>query len=347
MIYIRIRPIDNDIKNSYDSILKIATHYFVNALIPITDLPEDEYRIVSCEIFKPGKDVKSMDILLKGKKGCVNIEFHKQALSKSQLDRDFEYVVECYLFYDKTIDQRIVVLDNKRKSIEKLQIMPDLEYKAKYHSIQEIDGATTLNNIKNKIKNNLELDDYEQYVFSILPLTNHGHDNEEQLVKELCYLNKKLNISEKNREAIALCQLIQIELFVNDEELENELMDVIAMTSSCIERRENKLKNTAKKAQEKANKTEIKLKQTQEKAKQAEIKLKQTQEKAKQAEIKLKQTQEKANKTEIKLKQTQEKVKQEKQNTKNILKEITQNIDENGKLNPKTLQKILTITKEM
>lgn len=161
MIYIRIRPIENDVKNSYDSILKIATHYFVNALIPITDLPEDEYRIVSCEIFKPGKDVKSMDILLKGKKGCVNIEFHKQALSKSQLDRDFEYVVECYLFYDKTIDQRIVVLDNKRKSIEKLQIMPDLEYKAKYHSIQEIDGATTLNNIKNKIKNNLELDDYE------------------------------------------------------------------------------------------------------------------------------------------------------------------------------------------
>ena len=326
MIYIRIRPIDNDIKNSYDSILKIATHYFVNALIPITDLPEDEYRIVSCEIFKPGKDVKSMDILLKGKKGCVNIEFHKQPLSKSQLDRDFEYVVECYLFYDKTIDQRIVVLDNKRKSIEKLQIMPDLEYKAKYHSIQEIDGATTLNNIKNKIKNNLELDDYEQYVFSILPLTNHGHDNEEQLVKELCYLNKKLNISEKNREAIALCQLIQIELFVNDEELENELMDVIAMTSSCIERRENQLKNTAKKAQEKA---------------------KQAQEKANKTEMKLKQTQEKANKTEMKLKQTQEKAKQEKQNTKNILKEITQNIDENGKLNPKTLQKILTITKEM
>jgi len=333
VIYIRIRPIENDVKNSYDSILKIATHYFVNALIPITDLPEDEYRIVSCEIFKPGKDVKSMDILLKGKKGCVNIEFHKQALSKSQLDRDFEYVVECYLFYDKTIDQRIVVLDNKRKSIEKLQIMPDLEYKAKYHSIQEIDGATTLNNIKNKIKNNLELDDYEQYVFSILPLTNHGHDNEEQLVKELCYLNKKLNISEKNREAIALCQLIQIELFVNDEELENELMDVIAMTSSCIERRENKLKNTAKKAQEKANKTETKLKQTQEKANKTETKLK--------------QTQEKANKTETKLKQTQEKAKQEKQNTKNILKEITQNIDKTGKLNPKTLQKILTITKGM
>ncbi len=60
-----------------------------------------------------------------------------------------------------------------------------------------------------------------------------------------------------------------------------------------------------------------------------------------------KKAQEKAKQAEMKLKQTQEKAKQEKQNTKNILKEITQNIDKTGKLNPKTLQKILTITKEM
>lgn len=114
-------------KNRYDSILKIATHSFINALISITDLPEDDYRIVSCEIFKPGNDVKSMDILLKGKEGCVNVEFHKQALSKSHLNRDFEYVIQCYLFYDRVIDQKIIVMNTDRKSVEKIQIMPDLE----------------------------------------------------------------------------------------------------------------------------------------------------------------------------------------------------------------------------
>ena len=67
------------------------------------------------------------------------------------------------------------------------------------------------------------------------------------------------------------------------------------MTSSCIERRENKLKNAVKKAQ-KAQK------------------------------------------------ESEEKVTKIKQDTKNILAEIVNNIDENGKLNPKTLQKILTIT---
>lgn len=70
------------------------------------------------------------------------------------------------------------------------------------------------------------------------------------------------------------------------------------MTSSCIERRENKLKNAVKKAQ----KTQ---------------------------------------------KESEEKVTKIKQDTKNILAEIVNNIDENGKLNPKTLQKILTITSKI
>ena len=70
------------------------------------------------------------------------------------------------------------------------------------------------------------------------------------------------------------------------------------MNLSCIERRENKLKNTVKKAQ-KAQK------------------------------------------------ESEEKVTKIKQHTKNILAEIVNNIDENGKLNPKTLQKILTITSKI
>ena len=58
----RIIPLNNNVKNRYDSIFKIATHAFVNALIPLLDLPEDDYIIVSNEIFKPGRDVKIMDI---------------------------------------------------------------------------------------------------------------------------------------------------------------------------------------------------------------------------------------------------------------------------------------------
>lgn len=89
-------------------------------------------------------------------------------------------------------------------------------------------------------------------------------------------------------------------------------MDVIAMTSSCIERRENKLKNAVKKAQKAQKESEEKLQKTQKVQKESE-----------------------------------EKVTKIKQDTKNILAEIVNNIDENGKLNPKTLQKILTITSKI
>lgn len=138
-----IRPIDNSIRNKYDSILKISSHAFVNALIPLMDLPEDDYRIISCEIFSPGEDVKSMDILLEGKNGLINIEFHKQPLIKKDLDRDF---------------------------------------------------------------------------------------------------TSKLDISEQDRDSICLCQMILVELFVNDEFLIDELLGVITMTSSHILERENRLK---------------------------------------------------------------------------------------------------------
>lgn len=305
----RIKPLENHVKNRYDSIFKIATQSFVNALIPLTDLPEDDYIIISSQIFKPGHDAKSMDILLKGKKGYVNIEFHKKELSKHSLDRDFEYAVECYIFYGETIDQRIIVIDNEKRSVEKLKIMPDLDYKAKYYFIPEIDGATILNNIKNKIKNNQKPDEYEQYIFSILPLTDHSYDNEKELIIELCNLTRKLNIIEKNKEAIALCQMIYIDIFIKeDENLKNELMDVITMTSSFIEKRENKLKNAAKIAEQKANKAEQQIQEEKQKTKEAQQKV---------------------------------------DYSNKLLKEIAQNIDEKGKLNQTTIKKILAITSKI
>ena len=237
-----LKPIDNSIKNNYDSILKIATHAFVNALIPLMNLPEEDYKVVSSELFAPGDDVKSMDILLEWKNGHINVEFHKQPLKKRDLDRDFGYESQHYMNDGKTIDQRIVVVDIDRKSVEKIQITPINSYIGNYYFVPNFDGGEVLNSIKNKIKTNQELTEYEKYVFSILPLTNHKYSDEEKLVEELCKITHELNISEQDRDSICLCQLILVELFVNDEFLKNELIGVITMTSSFIEKRENKLK---------------------------------------------------------------------------------------------------------
>ena len=237
-----LKPIDNSIKNKYDSILKIATHAFVNALIPLMNLPEEDYKVVSSEIFSPGGDVKSMDILLGWHNGRINVEFHKQPLKKRDLDRDFGYASQYYMKDGKTIDQRIVVVDIDRKSVEKIQITPINSYIGNYYFVPNFDGGEVLNIIKTKIKTNQKLTEYEKYIFSILPLTNHNYSNEEQLVEELCKITSELNISEKDRDSICLCQLILVELFVNDKFLKNELIGVITMTSSFIEKRENRLK---------------------------------------------------------------------------------------------------------
>ena len=260
-----LKPIDNSIRNKYDSIFKIATHAFVNALIPLIELPEDDYEIRSCEIFSPGGDVKSMDILLEGRNGYVNIEFHKQPLIKRDLDHDFGYVSNYYLKDGKTIDQKIVVVDMDRESIEKIQITPHNSFKGNYYYIPNIDGGEVLSSIKDKIKTNQKITEYEKYVFSILPLTNHDYNNEEKLVEELCYLTQKLNISERDKDSICLCHMILLELFVNDKYLYKKFLGVITMTSSFLEDYENELK---KNAEDKANaKIEIFKKESEDKVK--------------------------------------------------------------------------------
>ena len=320
VIEMRIKPLDNSIKNRYDSIFKIATHSFTNALIQITELPDDEYEVVSCEIFAPGRNVKSMDILLKGKKGFVNIEFHKQPLSRAHLSRDFEYVIQYFFFYDEPIDQKIVVIDNDRKSIDRLQIMPDLEYKGKLFYVPNFDGKKVLNNIKNKIRNEETPTEDELYIFSILPLTNHGYADEEELMKELCSLTPELKISEKNREYISLCHMILVELFVEDDYLKEELVKVITMTSSYIEKRENELKHRIKVAEQEAKVSKEEAKVSKEEARASKEKAKVSEEKAKAAS-------------------------EEADFAKGLLKEIAE--DDDVKLNDAMMKKILSVTGKM
>lgn len=256
MIKIRVIPLSNSVKNQYDTIFKVASHSFTNALIQITDLPCDEYELVSSEIFSPGKDVKLMDILLKGPNGYINIEFHKQPLSKPILDRDFEYVVNCYLFYGENIDQKIVVIDDDRKSVEKIEITPNLHYFGDYYYVSDIDGQEVLNIIKNKIKLNQHLSEYELYIFSILPLTKHNC-NDKELIRQLCNLTSKLNISDEYKEAISLIQIVLVELFISDYDEKQHLYKVIRMSSTFIENYENELKNQIKREKERADNAEL------------------------------------------------------------------------------------------
>jgi len=48
----------------------------------------------------------------------------------------------------KTIDQRIVVVDIDRKSVEKIQITPINSYIGNYYFVLNFDGGEVLNSIK-------------------------------------------------------------------------------------------------------------------------------------------------------------------------------------------------------
>ena len=329
-----LKPIDNTIKNKYDSIFKIATHAFVNALIPLIELPDDDYKIRSCEIFSPGGDVKSMDILLEGGNGDVNIEFHKQPLIKRDLDRDFGYVSNYYLKDGKTIDQKIVVVDMDRESIEKIQITPHNSYKGNYYYVPNIDGCEVLSSIKHKIKNNQKITEYEKYVFSILPLTNHSYQNEEKLVEELCYLTQKLNISERDKDSISLCHLILLELFVNDQFLYKKLLGVITMTSSFIENYENELKKETEKVKTEyenfKNEAEARIEDAEARVEDAEARVEDAEARVDDAEARVEDAEARVEDAEARVEDARDETRTIKENSEQFFSEINSNAEKLG-----------------
>ena len=122
--------------------------------------------------------------------------------------------------------------------------------------------------------------------------------------------------------------MILVDIFVNNTTLKDKLMDVIRMTSSYIEERENRLRNISKEETLKAEKRAEKEKQ---KRMQAEEKRMQAEQKRIQAEQKTMQAEEKQIQAEEKLKEIE-----------TIIKENTN--DQKNQLNKKTIQKILAIT---
>ena len=78
--------------------------------------------------------------------------------------------------------------------------------------------------------------------------------------------------------------MILVDLFVNDKNLQEKLLDVIRMTSSCIEERENRLRNIAEKEKQKRIKAEKNEKQEKQKRIKAEKNEKQEKQKRIKAE---------------------------------------------------------------
>ena len=258
----------------------------------------------------------------------INIEFHKRPLSKAILKRDLEYVIQYAFFYDEVIDQRIIVVDDDKTSANRLQILANLEYNGKIYHIPKINGGLILNNIKDKVKKNEELSEYEQYVFSILPLTNHCYNDEKKLVEEICNMTQELNISEENRDAITLCQMILIELYIDDDSKKKELMEVITMTTSYIEKYERERMEQLTQQVTQQVTEQVTEQVTQQVTEQI------TERERKKAEQMINNERKRANAAE-KAKNTAEK----------LLKEVVEN--KNNKIDEKILKQILLVTTKM
>ena len=66
-----------------------------------------------------------------------------------------------------------------------------------------------INNIMDKLNNNIELTDEDAYLFSVLPFTSHEMDTV-ALIEHLCYLVNDIEISKEHRYIIKLYQILWV-----------------------------------------------------------------------------------------------------------------------------------------
>lgn len=66
-----------------------------------------------------------------------------------------------------------------------------------------------INNIMDKLNNNIELTDEDAYLFSVLPFTPHEMDTV-ALIEHLCCPVNDIEISKEHRYIIKLCQILWV-----------------------------------------------------------------------------------------------------------------------------------------
>lgn len=134
-------------------------------------------------------------------------------------------------------------LDANRRPIPKVELFLGFYTGPKVTYLSDFPGEKILNTIKDKLNNQLELDDMDTYCLALMPFFNHEKSRKEVLTY-MCHFVNEIEISEEFKYIIKLIQILAANAMFVDEELE-ELLGVIKMGNTYIERYERNLINAA------------------------------------------------------------------------------------------------------
>ncbi len=225
--------------------LKLTALIFINALMRISGFQPGIIRIEYPEVFTQETDRGIMDFpVLSIENIYILFEFHKSPLTSRILLRNFQYLAEFRVRVKHPVAMHIISLDPLKRSVRSVQITPEWRFAPGFTFLIDFNGDKILSNIKNKLNNNIQLNEDDAYFLAVLPFTKHEKEMVEFVV-ELCYWVNEVEMPEEFRYIIKMSQILWVNVLIDDEKLSKKLIGVIKMRSTFIEDYERNLIETA------------------------------------------------------------------------------------------------------
>lgn len=228
----------------YDSILKLSGRALGNALMRITNEKPGISEILHQDVLSARLKRGILDLPIKTTYDLViAYEFHSGFINENTVIRNYQYAIDLRVEVDVPVRPHFVSIDSNKTPIPKVELFPGFYTDPKVTYLSDFPGEKILNTIKNKLNNQVELDDMDVYCLALMPFFSHEKSRKDVLTSMSYFINE-IEISEEFKYLIKLIQILSANAMFVDDELE-EILGVIKMGNTYIEKYEKNLINTA------------------------------------------------------------------------------------------------------
>ena len=229
------------IKNR-DEYIKISELNYSNTFLDVIGQNEEIVRILPTEIINLNLDNKFTDIRGLTKSGkVVIIEGHTDILREPDFARYYTYFKDTYCDFSKDIKFIIACL-SEGNNIKRLTTEENICFKPLVVELKNIDGSKYLKRLRDKFKQQVELNHRDCGILVHLPLFKLPI-TEADYVREICgYIKECDCIPEDEKNVIIPAMYLNIEHYIESEYEQEKLLEAINVLKYCENELDRKIR---------------------------------------------------------------------------------------------------------
>ena len=218
-----------------DKMMKQITSKRVNTLFKRLNIPFVIEKVYPIEVVY-GDVLRRLDFVGETVDGeLINLEFQTNRVKTEDIERFGVYALLLRIIYEKQVHSVILLTPNiTTENTIKYCINDKTSYEMFTTSLKDFNGEDIRSNLKKKIKNNEEFTEQDVMDFVLTPLMKI-ETNIVDFIRENVHLVKKVKASEEDLLFIESMLIMEIDNFVQDEELNRIIKGELRMKLSIID----------------------------------------------------------------------------------------------------------------